>query len=659
MDTEKITATPPARSLARMIAGQLAVVAIPVFGWLTSGYDIVPDIGRLSSGEVFVICLYAAAFGVAAIYAAIATASCFRALYRFHSQGKNSKLAWLLLLPFPGCLFIPVILLRIAFTSRRSVKWIACGYTILSILSASALVFFYFEGIKWVPTIAVFMLPVLYIFMLAILYLLADKPAFTRGEKIAIILFLCMFIGPLAYTGCFLYSLKTRMISGRERLEEIYQRPLTGAALRDLYYHGEKPNLHRFATIFTPDEKMGDIDCKVSLPENLEPFYRPSLTTQKQRRDVAAWLQENQSALTELDRLLEKEKYFKTPESFRNYDGLLYGLLLPEVKHFRDIPRICLLRVRDAVDRNDIETALTAYRSSRRIMEYQLDDHFLISLLIGVATEGIRLNQLQIMIGSQLLSNDQIKQIIAQLKQDVKSWSKPYKNALYGNTVASLNAILFNSRPVNEYTLFETGYFSKETDSRWLEDEFFDFNDYLLQFFLAPVQTIYYEDLLFSINAFILQASEQDLTEYQKVYKNIPQKFFLSRFILLSMVRIPEKMKEIRSRQQAAIIALRIELYRRQNGRLPESLNDLAPEFIDEVYLDPFTGKPLRYLKGDYQVIVNDYRNGLSPNPETELIKAHGYRVYSIGPDQCDDNGLHGTLKKKQYDDSSFSVTIK
>ena len=107
-----------------LIAGQLAVVAIPVFGWLTSGYDIVPDIGRLSSSQVFIICLYAAAFGVAAIYAAIATASCFRALYRFHSQGKNSKLAWLLLLPFPGCLFIPVILLRIAFTSRRSVKWI-------------------------------------------------------------------------------------------------------------------------------------------------------------------------------------------------------------------------------------------------------------------------------------------------------------------------------------------------------------------------------------------------------------------------------------------------------------------------------------------------------------------------------------------------------
>ena len=645
-----------------MIAGQLAVVAIPVFGWLTSGYDIVPDIGRLSSSQVFIICLYAAAFGVAAIYAAIATTSCFRALYRFHSQGKNSKLAWLLLLPFPGCLFIPVMLLRIAFTSRRSVKWIACGYTILSILSASALVFFYFEEIKWVPTIAVFMLPVLYVFMLVILYLLADKPAFTRGEKIVIILFLSMFIGPLVYTGCFLHSLKTKMISGRERLEEIYQRPLTGAALRDLYYHGEKPNLHRFAKIFTPNEKRGDLDCKVSLPENLKPLYHPSLTTQAQRRDVAAWLKENQSALTELDRLLEKEKYFKTPESFRDYDGLLYGLLMPEVKHFRNIPRICLLRVRDAVDRNDIETALTAYRSSRRIMEYQLDDHFLISLLIGVATEGIRLNQLQIMIDSQLLSDDQIKQIIVQLKQELKSWDKPFKNALYGDTVGGLNAILFNSRPVNEYTLFETGYFSKETDSRWLEDEFFDFNDYLLingLFFLAPVQTIYYEDLLYSVNAFILQASEQNLPEYQKVYKNIPEKFFLSKLVLLSMVRIHEKMKEIRSRQQAAIMALCIELYCQKYGKLPESLNDLVPEFIDEIYLDPFTGKPLRYLKGDYQVIVNDYRNGLSPNPKTELIKAHGYRVYSIGPDQCDDNGLHGIFKKKRHDDSAFSVTIK
>lgn len=35
--------------------------------------------------------------------------------------------------------------------------------------------------------------------------------------------------------------------------------------------------------------------------------------------------------------------------------------------------------------------------------------------------------------------------------------------------------------------------------------------------------------------------------------------------------------------------------YERKNGRLPESLEDLVPEFMDQVPADPFDGKPFRY----------------------------------------------------------------
>ena len=642
-----------------MIAGQLAVVAIPVFGWLTSGYDIVPEIGRLKSSQILIIWLYAVAFGLAVIYAAIATVSCFRALYQFHSQGKNSKMAWLLLLPFPGCFLIPAILLKLAFYSRRLAQWTAYGYMILTILSAAALLLFYFYAIKWVPTIAVFMLPVLYVFMLVILYLLADEPAFTRGERIVIIIFLSMLIGPLIYTSCFFHSLKTKLIAGRERLEKIYQRPLTGAALRDFYYHGEKPNLHRFAKILTANEEEGCLECKISIPENLGCFYCYSLTNPAQQRELAAWIKKNQSLLTELDFLMLEEKYFKMPKPFRNYDSLLYGILFPELNHFRKIARIYLLRVRDATDKCDVKTALSAYWSSRRVMEYALDDHWLISMLVGIAIEAIRLHQLEIIIDSRMLSNSQIKQIIAQLKRDIKLWDKSYKYSLYGKTLANLNAILFITRPMNEHVLFETGYFSSETDFRWLEDEFFDFNEYLLQFFLAPVKSVYSEDLLYSVNVSILNASAPASPEYLKAYNNIPEKFILSRLVLANTYRTFEKIKIIRSQQQAAIMSLCVKLYHRKNNRLPESLHDLMPEFIDEIYSDPFTGKPMRYIKGKYKAIVSDYRNGSSPEPEAELIKVQGYRIYSLGPDKCDDNGLRGMFKKKWYDDFGFSVTIK
>ncbi|MDP6439797.1 MAG: hypothetical protein QGH74_09195 [Candidatus Brocadiia bacterium] len=65
--------------------------------------------------------------------------------------------------------------------------------------------------------------------------------------------------------------------------------------------------------------------------------------------------------------------------------------------------------------------------------------------------------------------------------------------------------------------------------------------------------------------------------------------------------------------------ALAVERYRIANGRLPEKLDDLVPEFMGAIPVDPFDGRPLRYKK---------------------LEK--GYVVYSVGTDRADDGGKEG-----------------
>jgi hypothetical protein len=62
--------------------------------------------------------------------------------------------------------------------------------------------------------------------------------------------------------------------------------------------------------------------------------------------------------------------------------------------------------------------------------------------------------------------------------------------------------------------------------------------------------------------------------------------------------------------------ALAIELYRRNNGRTPESLQQLVPEYLSHVPIDPFDGSPLRYKR---------FKNG--------------YVVYSVSRDGRDDGG--------------------
>jgi hypothetical protein len=49
--------------------------------------------------------------------------------------------------------------------------------------------------------------------------------------------------------------------------------------------------------------------------------------------------------------------------------------------------------------------------------------------------------------------------------------------------------------------------------------------------------------------------------------------------------------------QAGARILIALRRYERRNGHLPEKLEDLVPEFIEEVPRDPFDDQPLRYSR--------------------------------------------------------------
>jgi hypothetical protein len=85
---------------------------------------------------------------------------------------------------------------------------------------------------------------------------------------------------------------------------------------------------------------------------------------------------------------------------------------------------------------------------------------------------------------------------------------------------------------------------------------------------------------------------------------------------------------QIKSYIQCVITALAIERYRLKANRLPGTIGDLVPEYLKEIYLDPFDSKPLRYKQ---------------VNP--------GYVIYNIGID-CVDNGGKKNLHDHSYDET-------
>ncbi len=87
--------------------------------------------------------------------------------------------------------------------------------------------------------------------------------------------------------------------------------------------------------------------------------------------------------------------------------------------------------------------------------------------------------------------------------------------------------------------------------------------------------------------------------------------------------------------QRLALVALAVESFRNETGRLPEKLEELIPKFFEDVPEDPFTELELQYLR-----------------------KAKGYVIYSVGSDREDNGGLEKADKKQSDDKGSYDITF-
>jgi hypothetical protein len=78
-----------------------------------------------------------------------------------------------------------------------------------------------------------------------------------------------------------------------------------------------------------------------------------------------------------------------------------------------------------------------------------------------------------------------------------------------------------------------------------------------------------------------------------------------------------DQVTETHAFQRVTMTALALRLYRKENGRYPENLQQLVPKYLPSVPIDPYDCKPLRYRK---------------------LQK--GFKVWSVGENRKDDGGV-------------------
>ena len=110
------------------------------------------------------------------------------------------------------------------------------------------------------------------------------------------------------------------------------------------------------------------------------------------------------------------------------------------------------------------------------------------------------------------------------------------------------------------------------------------------------------------------------------IYDQIPRCcYIITRMLLSNMDGLVTKNAKHNAEVEVARVGLGLKIFRQKNGAYPDSLDKLAPEFLDVIPVDPFTGQALVYRKD-----------------------GEGFVLYSVGSDLKDDNGTPAPRKTRK-----------
>jgi hypothetical protein len=109
----------------------------------------------------------------------------------------------------------------------------------------------------------------------------------------------------------------------------------------------------------------------------------------------------------------------------------------------------------------------------------------------------------------------------------------------------------------------------------------------------------------------------------------------LSAMLLPAFSRIAPRDAYAVAQMRTAATALALERFRGTQGRLPNQMDELVPQYLDSVPADPFDGAALRYRR-----------------------LARCFVVYSVGADGHDDDGREMPEHRKPTDKTSYDITF-
>jgi hypothetical protein len=308
-----------------------------------------------------------------------------------------------------------------------------------------------------------------------------------------------------------------------------------------------------------------------------------------------------------------------------------FSTLLPHLSEIRKEAQNFRIAGLIAAERGDVDAAINALEDTARAGNTLAREPFLISQLVRIACYGLVLEEMERLLSRQALSTAQLERLGALLEQ------LQMPGALHAAFVAERAADLsvynlpaqslaqLGSGPGNDSGGSSAGGYRagmgllgaiglRDTDQRLM------------------LETM--EEAIALVDAGdpeALKRCEELFRSAGATARRFPPKIF-SAMLLPALEKAATKFASFEGRRRAAMVAIAAERYRiAHNGRLPEQLDELGPQFPAGIPLDPFDGKTIRFRP-----------------------LQTGFVAYSIGANRVDDGGKERPKKgqAKDYDET-------
>ncbi|MCB9851742.1 MAG: hypothetical protein H6819_01500 [Phycisphaerales bacterium] len=318
-----------------------------------------------------------------------------------------------------------------------------------------------------------------------------------------------------------------------------------------------------------------------------------------------AYLDQCAPALELTRQAAEMDDYF-LPLFGSEYDSI-FALLLPTLSDQRQLAKILVVDAHRRARNGDQEGALDNLLTAQRMGNQLGHGSTLIEGLVGVAVGALATDKLADFAESYDIDADLLRQTVTEM--DAMSADMPtFEEMLGAEEAVSDNAI--DDMITNPYMFSALsdapaiGAFPIEQSNPGWKRLLGALRRVYLPDRAIKRHTHHYYDLIREGTKPTKDGTPGTILEEDKLFESIPSWDVINQALMPSLAHTYEANLRYRSNYERAKLRIAAEAYAKENGRLPQTLEALAPRYLPRVEADPMTGydfeyRPERAASGD------------------------------------------------------------